>query len=185
MKIRGLNEKDKKYIQTLITNPLQTRPFFMNTVYKKPRGITLERANKLLVTFVIIRHPFNRLVSGYNDKIKYKFWNSSGILPNIGKVIYDTLVWSRNLSELQMKEKLHYPTPKEFVAYLLYKATNDDNTISVKHLNRHWRPQYAVCPFCEISFDFVGDIHDNDYHLEFLSNLLNFNVRDFNIIHCF
>ena len=179
MNIRGLKVEEQMDINSFIPKPEQTRPFFIDTLYKKPKGISLKKSNELLVTFAMIRHPFNRLVSAYNNKVRNRVWNSPGTQSDIGWVIYEILVSSRKLSRKELETTNDYTaTPKEFVGYLLKKVTNEDDTkISVNELNTHWRPQYAACPFCEISFDYVGDIKDNDHHVDFLSNLLNFKVR--------
>jgi hypothetical protein len=178
MNIRGLNW-EQTWTNNFIPKPEQTRPFFMETLYKKPKGISLKKANELLVTFAMVRHPFNRLVSGYNNKIRNMVWNSPKTQNDIGQVIYQILQQSRKLSFEQMKTIKDYAKPKEFVEYLLNKVTKQN---SVKNLNTHWRPQYASCPFCEIRFDYVGDIKDNDHHVDFLSKLLNFKVRELKMI---
>ena len=166
-----MNTADSIYLNQIISPPKKAYSFLTETLYNKPRGISLKKANELLVTFAITRHPFSRLVSGYNQKVKNKVWNSIQDL-DIRESIAECLTLSRNLSRSQLKKIKDYARPKEFVEFLLKKVINN----SAKDLNIHWRPQYVSCPFCKISFDYVGDIEHNDHHISFLSNLLKFKV---------
>ena len=64
------------------------------------------------------------------------------------------------------------PTPKMFVTYLL-DTVKEAGPLSIY---RHWRPQYALFPFCSVSFDYVAAIEDMDTHMAFLADLFRFPV---------
>ena len=103
----------------------------------KPKYITLQHANKMLVTFAFTKHPFNRLVSSYNDKMKHKKWYLRQHIVGLD----DDIKEYRNVNP---KKTNDYPTPKEFVRYLIEEAKIKGPLI----FNRHWRPQYGLCPSC-------------------------------------
>ena len=130
-----------------------------------------KQANGMLVTFAFTRHPFNRLVSSYHNKM----------LP--GKNGHENMGVSEDLIKLRSKLMFHYrnlnpnnsselPTPVMFVTYLLDTVKEH----CPLELDRHWRPQYCLCPFCSMDFDYIGEIQDMDTHVEYLSNLLEFPV---------
>ena len=51
-------------------------------------------------------------------------------------------------------------SPNEFVAYIL----NEANQQNWYNINRHWRPQIAICPFCAFDFKVYGkfDTYEED-----------------------
>ena len=156
LNIRGLNDSYLETLRGLMWDLGERRPFIQNTLYKKPESISLKEANEMLLTFAFTRHPFSRLVSAYNDKIKH------GYLKN---------KFTKFRSSASNKAE-DYPTPKQFVKYLLWKV--DHGGVSKFDLN--WKPQSLVCPPCQLAFDYVGDIDDMNHHVAFLSELLGFKV---------
>ena len=50
----------------------------------------------------------------------------------------------------------HSPTIPEFVQYLI-DFSNENGAIN---LNRHFAPQYTLCPFCFIDFDVIGHLEE-------------------------
>ena len=61
------------------------------------------------------------------------------------------------------------PTPTEFIQYLIHEV----DTKGPLALNPHFRPQYGLCPFCSVDFDFVGDLEYMKDDILFLGNLLS------------
>jgi hypothetical protein len=139
----------------------------MDTIYQKPKDISLKKANDILVTFAFTRHPFSRLVSGFVEKM-VRQWRSAGegIIKLRSQIMikYGTPNHERNSDDS--------PTPKMFVTYLL-DTVKEAGPLSI---NRHWRPQYALCPFCTLNFDYIAAIEDMDTHMAFLANLFRFPV---------
>ena len=70
MHIRGIDLDLLKKSINLQQVPVHI--FMANSIYVKPNGISMQMANKMLVTFAFTRHPFKRLVSAYNDKFKHR-----------------------------------------------------------------------------------------------------------------
>ena len=158
LNIRGLNDSYLETLRDLIWNLSERRPFIQDALYQKPNSIPLKTANDMLLTFVFTRQPFSRLVSAYNDKIKH------------GYMQYKFLPFRANASD-----QVEYATPREFVKYLLWKVDHG----GVSDFDLLWKPQYLVCPPCQLAFDYVGDIDEMQYHVKLLSHLLGFKVSLF------
>ena len=108
------------------------------------------RRNKFLsVSFV--RHPFERLVSAYNDKIY-----ENGVY--IKKTGYEK--WFKNdrsfssfvnlvLHEYQTNCNPSKPKTSKI-------GSNWDITNCESKINRHWRPFGFRCSYCDINYDVIG-----------------------------
>jgi len=151
--------------------PSEWRPFLRDTVYHKPTDISLRNANDMLVTFAFTRHPFIRLASSYYHKFKHHLDD-----PEIREISNKIMFMYRDLDTNRSNA---YPPPKVFATYLLDLAKQ----YGPLSFNRHWRPQYALCPFCSLNFDYIADIEDMDTHVEYLGELLGvtviFEIRNF------
>lgn len=135
-----------------------TRGKLRNKVYHKDKDFSFREANDMLVTFAFTRHPFTRLASSYHNRIKYK-----GMRRNIRRETFKNPGFSEQRSN-------EYPSPKEFAVYLLDLAKQ----FGPLSFDVHWRPQYALCPFCSLDFDYIGDVDDMDKHVDYLADLLGF-----------
>ena len=156
MRLRGVNKNQLKVDSNLNNRP---RAFMTQSIYYKPKDVSLKKSNQLLYTFAFTRHPFRRLVSAYHDKlIMHQNKLKGEIMSKIGKL------YPRNSND--------YPIPKMFVNYLLDEAKQHGPIF----LNWHFRPQYAVCPFCVLSFDYIGEIEDMDTHTKYLAKRFGFPV---------
>ena len=121
------------------------------------------------ISFIVGRHPFQRLISGYRDKIvgalagslhhklnRNILINYRGLSPkelvrmqSIKKV--DRLqrrrryMSSRNARPLPPVRRL-VPTFKEFVSFIL------DEVEQGRDLDMHWTPVYSFCNPCQVNF---------------------------------
>ena len=174
MHIRGFNKNYIEFERGLSLKDDEIRPWLRDTLYHKPKDVSLKHANKMLLTFAFTRHPFSRLVSSYNDKMKHKKWNLKTHVLGIGEDIRllrsNIMIKYRNVNP---KKSNDYPTPKEFVTYLIEQVKLNGPLM----FNRHWRPQYALCPFCSLDFDYLGTVEDMNKHVDYLSGLLGFKVN--------
>merc|ERR1719225_2198451 len=62
-----------------------------------------------------------------------------------------------------------YPTPEEFIRYLIFEVDEKGPLF----LNPHFRPQYCLCPFCSVDFDFIGELDYMKDDIAYLGKLLN------------
>ena len=142
------------------------RHFLRDTMYNIPQGFSLEDAQSRLVAFIFTRHPFSRLVSAYNSKIKTitnrndKFYNED--IANIQSSILRRYRKDPGISDPP------YPTPAEFIQYLIDEVLNHGPL----SLNPHFQPQYGLCPFCAVHFDFIGELKHMKEDIAYLGELL-------------
>ena len=138
--------------------------FTANSIYNKPDGISLEAANKVLVTFAFTRHPFERLVSAYFE-----------------------------MQKLYLKEHCNYPKgmpdePIKFAKFVINVTLEDLKTED--YMSRytranacyflnplHFIPQSATCPYCQLKFDFVGKLENMKSDTAFLAQHLGIQVE--------
>ena len=124
---------------------------------KYPRPSVQELIDSLslpnAIGFLIARHPFERLVSAYRNKILEK----DGIFSDKYKAIKDILVKYRNESFSQKSfltiQRQPYdtitPTFTEFVRYIL------DEYRAGKKLDMHWEPVYRFCNPCQVNLTHI------------------------------
>ena len=134
------------------------RAFLKNSIYTIPYGIRVKEANSMLATFTFSRHPFERLVSAYGNSLRQ------------GKVLEEALTQYNSMAHSKPKD---YLTPMEFVQYCIELAHESGPV----YFNPHIKPQYAVCPFCALEFDYVGDVQNLSKDIEFISGILGFKVN--------
>ena len=143
------------------------RHFLRDTMYNLPNGFNLSDVKSRLVAFTFTRHPYSRLVSAYNSKIKTiikrndKFFNED--IARIQNTILSQYRKSSSMSDPP------YPTPTEFIKYLLDKVSEK----GPMSLNPHFQPQYGLCPFCLAEFDFIGDLEYMKEDIAFLGKTLS------------
>ena len=107
--------------------------------------------------FVIIRNPFDRIVSAYLDKFaKHKFPE-----PFVQEVISSV----RRFLCLEPSTEMSI-TFEQFVDYVAYTPDNK--------LNDHWRPQTNF--LASVRFDFVGQFEFMDASIEFLEQKFNIEI---------
>ena len=108
-------------------------------------------SNKIL-TASFVRHPFERLVSAYNDKfggnnIKitwrkfYQEWfkNEKSLSRFVNLVLYE-------------HQRSCYPNSTQASRIL----TNWLNGPCEDKINQHWRPYVSKCSYCDVSYDVIG-----------------------------
>lgn len=120
--------------------------------YPRPSLRELQAALNDSVAFLIARHPLERLLSGYRDKLQYslphtyhrKLGNEiiqryRGKIPTLNKSRHDLPVTS-----------MRYPTFPEFIGYLL------DSVGEGQSLDMHWAPIAEFCTPCMFDFDIIA-----------------------------
>ncbi|KAI4478917.1 hypothetical protein M0802_014467 [Mischocyttarus mexicanus] len=98
------------------------------------------------ISFLIVRHPFERLLSAYRDKLEHSLPHT--FHSNLGAHI----VWHYRSKDSKMSGKHgpRYPFFEEFVRWLLcqWKAGNE--------LDMHWTPIVNFCTPCQVRFDIIA-----------------------------
>ena len=123
---------------------------FFRKLYPRPSVKELVRALSFTNTtsFLIARHPYERLVSGYVDKFLYPEENpeKSRLFAPISQHI---LFKYRKLPNEKYIIGKTIPTFTEFSRYVVdeYRAGN--------HLNGHWEPVYRFCTPCQVNITHI------------------------------
>uniref|UniRef100_A0ABD2VT55 Carbohydrate sulfotransferase n=1 Tax=Trichogramma kaykai TaxID=54128 RepID=A0ABD2VT55_9HYME len=113
--------------------------------YPRPTADELARYLNDSVSFLIVRHPFERLLSAYRDKLEHS-------LPHT----FHSKLGSHIVSHYRLKSTKsggkhgpRYPLFEEFVRWLLceWKAGNE--------LDMHWTPIVNFCTPCQVRFNVI------------------------------
>jgi chondroitin 4-sulfotransferase 11 len=112
---------------------------------------------KHYVKFIFTRHPFERLLSAYNDK-----FNNSHEFPSIyNKRLGSTIVKRYRPNETKEVIAKGGCTFHEFVSWQLEHSQD--------FYDEHWRQMYKLCEPCAIKYDVIGNYdtfdEDTDYIL--------------------
>ncbi|XP_075153966.1 carbohydrate sulfotransferase 11 [Haematobia irritans] len=140
---------DPKYLQKIETPPIELarqrfpRPYLQDLLDSLPSSLS----------FLFARDPFERIVSGYRNKLEggkntYYKWLANRIIKGF-----------RKHSATPGRPK--GPTFDEFVQYLIDQHGNQ------KAFNEHWAPIYNFCTPCSINFTIIGKVEtfnrDSEY----------------------
>ncbi|CAF1040078.1 unnamed protein product [Didymodactylos carnosus] len=114
--------------------------------------------NTTIFKFVIVRHPFKRIISVFYDKFIYP-------------EPFESKEW-RYRKRVMLKTLKHKNfTFKTFLLYIVY---------SIEHnfkLNIHWDRVVTVCDFCKVKFDWIGKYENFDEDVDILLKRLNIDSK--------
>jgi chondroitin 4-sulfotransferase 11 len=110
--------------------------------------------------FVFIRHPLERLLSAYADKINT---TSEEKFENIDYAGYIKQLCRGNSSN----NSTNFANPVTFQEFLCYVSKAPPSK-----LNRHWQPYWMICTFCQSSwrYDFIGEYDSMEEEANVLLN---------------
>ncbi|KAG5678472.1 hypothetical protein PVAND_008142 [Polypedilum vanderplanki] len=111
--------------------------------YPRPTLKELNEALNTSTSFIIVRHPFERLLSAYRDKLQYALPHT--FHQKLGNMIVRKF---RKASKAK-KVGTRWPTFSEFVEFLLFEAAHGSE------LDMHWIPMSAFCTCCQVRFDLI------------------------------
>ncbi|XP_075215151.1 carbohydrate sulfotransferase 11-like [Lycorma delicatula] len=121
--------------------------------YPRPSLSELQAALNDSLAFLIVRHPFERLLSAYRDKIQYALPNTPHQkLGNdiIQKYRHTKKSKSAKILKSRPTNNPRWPTFPEFVQYLVDVQHKGDS------LDMHWIPMTEFCTPCQIDFDVIA-----------------------------
>ncbi|XP_031346032.1 carbohydrate sulfotransferase 11 [Photinus pyralis] len=129
--------------------------------YPRPSLSQLKTAFNNSVSFVIVRHPFERLLSAYRDK--FQFAIPHAYHRKLGMEIVEKY-------RPKMQKRTKWPTFPEFVMYLIDAVKNS------QPLDMHWTPITEFCTPCLFDFDVIAHMEtlqeDQEYIIQ-KANLQN------------
>ncbi|XP_071949854.1 carbohydrate sulfotransferase 11-like [Antedon mediterranea] len=107
--------------------------------------------------FMFVRHPFTRLLSTYNDKIRIR--EDKNYIIGFAEYIKKMKPLYKYTKKNETSE-VHF---HEFVKFVL----------SGKHHNTHWREMYKGCYPCDITYDVIGHFEDMNNEAKYILTLSN------------
>ncbi|CAB3228835.1 unnamed protein product [Arctia plantaginis] len=128
--------------------------------YARPTTEMIRKAQADSITFLIVRHPLERLASAYNDKIVHA-WPKS----------FHDKMGQRIVNKYRKKNGSHpvpterYPVFEEFVSYVLDEAKGK------RTLDMHWTPYSSFCTPCKFHFDVILKFETLDEDQQYLIQL--------------
>ncbi|KAJ8925890.1 hypothetical protein NQ315_009742 [Exocentrus adspersus] len=113
--------------------------------YPRPSLQALKKAFNSSISFLIARHPLERLLSAYRDKLQYA-------LPHTyhRKLGNEIIVKYRYKNKKKNASVQRWPTFPEFVEYLVDSVQNGDR------LDMHWTPIVEFCTPCMFNFKVIA-----------------------------
>lgn len=130
-----------------VTNPFSIKGIHAYEGYQTAKRLPFDKIHQILMQsskFMFVREPFERLLSGYADKLyspNAAYWNF------IGRYIVTN--FREKPSNLSL-ECGHDITFEEFVKYFIYSQNTNE------HRDAHFVPSFEHCRPCEIQYDYVG-----------------------------
>ena len=115
-----------------------------------------------LTRFIFVRHPFERLVSAYRDKLA---GDNLFYQKTFGREIIQK--YRQNPSGFSL-ENGHDVTFPEFVRFIV-----DQWKDGRKMLDVHWRPIVDLCLPCAMRYDFIGKFETLNRDVEYLLQKIN------------
>jgi hypothetical protein len=125
--------------------------------------------------FVFVRHPFERLVSAYNDKffgrrdpdyLESLFYHEKPVEVLL-KASFNKFLFNR-ATTANFKV-----TFEKFARFVIYEIQNR----IVSHGSYHWMPYTDFCGLCLVNYDFVGKLETLGTDLELLSRRVPANLN--------
>ncbi|XP_041350541.1 carbohydrate sulfotransferase 11-like [Gigantopelta aegis] len=99
--------------------------------------------------FIIVREPFERLLSAYRNKLEAQTNSSRFFHLRFGRKIIKRYRDSPSEQSLEKGNDVTFP---EFVKYIL-------DHDGMEEFNEHWAQLYNLCMPCVINYSFVGKYH--------------------------
>lgn len=119
-------------------------------------SIEIDNILQTFTKFLFVRHPFERLLSAYRNKLEQHYQSSKYFQSRVGRHIIKHYRQNASNESLMRGDDVTF---KEFAAYVIGQEGV---------LNEHWRPVYDLCHPCSISYDIIGKYETLDQDSEFI-----------------
>ncbi|XP_059352652.1 carbohydrate sulfotransferase 11-like [Daphnia carinata] len=113
--------------------------------------------------FIFVRHPFERLVSAYENKV-----GINAVDFNYRKRLGPKMIRKYRQEPTKVWEEGDYATFVEFVDYVI-----EEWKLNKTHMDVHWLPANDLCIPCTIEYDLIGKVETLEQDVSFLLHKLN------------
>lgn len=135
------------------------------STFPRLSNYTVEQANYFIENFtkyIFVRHPFERLLSAYRNKLEEPSERSKYFQMRIGRDIVKHYRENATNTSLQLGNDVTF---EEFALYLIDRYA--------PAFNEHWKPISELCYPCLIGYDFIGKYETLQSDVEFLLKAIN------------
>ncbi|KAH3806571.1 carbohydrate sulfotransferase 13-like [Dreissena polymorpha] len=132
-----------------VSDPFEIQGIRAYEGYLTAKGLPFDRIHYILKNskkFMFVREPYERLLSGYVDKL---FAPNAAYWAFIGTFITQTF---RANATAEAKRCGHDVTFEEFVLYFIYSQHNN------LRRDAHFVPNFEHCRPCEIDYEYIGKL---------------------------
>ena len=112
---------------------------------------------------ILVRHPFSRIVSAYNDKMVPTTFGYTHIFGPISRNIY---LKYRHLRHNATERKLVINGSASFEDFINF-------IIRLKDFNEHWKSFRDLCNPCTSQYDYIAKMETVNNDMEYLKQKLN------------
>ncbi|XP_015519195.2 carbohydrate sulfotransferase 11 [Neodiprion lecontei] len=119
-------------------------------IFRRLSKYTMEEIEEKLLTYnrlIVVRHPFERLLSAYRNKFEAKYNSSMYFQSRFGKRIVKKF---RSNATREALERGDDVTFSEFVDFVTTEDAENGT------LNEHWRPITELCHPCLVNYDLIS-----------------------------
>ena len=127
--------------------------------------------------YIIVRHPLQRILSGYLDKIRgFHLLSSYANNDKMQRIIHDIVqMYHPKEYSLWSENKINSTLEVTFVDYISWLTETD-----LISLNEHFSPQYYNSQPCRVRYHFYGNF--DNFKEDFTLILQQFGINDISVI---
>lgn len=120
------------------------------STFQRLSNYTLSEIERMLATYdklIVVRHPLERLLSAYRNKLEAKHEKSSKYFQTrFGKKIIRRYRQNATVESLKNGDDVTF---REFVQFVTDDSSNETR-------NEHWKPIYELCHPCLVNYNLVS-----------------------------